>query len=97
VHAAGDTPDDARAGPGHATGQDPTNRFSSIWISAAAAPPREFRARFRSLYDVGEEFFRMKELSMRPTKTCFISDDRIDAVLIGTSIALIILLVIVAV
>jgi len=39
----------------------------------------------------------MKELSMRPTKTCFISDDRIDAVLIGTSIALIILLVIVAV
>ena len=68
-----------------------------IWISAAATLPREFRARFRSLYNVREGFFQMKELSMRPTKTCFISDDRIDAVLIGTSIALIILLVIVAV
>jgi len=34
---------------------------------------------------------------MRPTKTRFISDDRIDAMLIGTSVALVILLVIVAV
>jgi hypothetical protein len=39
----------------------------------------------------------MKEPSMRPTKKRFVSDDRIDAILIGTSLALMILLVIVAV
>ena len=34
---------------------------------------------------------------MRPTKKRFVSDDGIDAILIGTSLALMILLVIVAV
>jgi hypothetical protein len=34
---------------------------------------------------------------MRPTKTRFISDDRIDATLIGTSVTLVILLVIMGV
>ena len=34
---------------------------------------------------------------MRPTKKRFVSDDRIDAILIGTAIGLMILLVIVAV
>jgi hypothetical protein len=39
----------------------------------------------------------MKELPMRPMEKRFVSDDRIDAILIGTSLALVILLVIVAV
>jgi hypothetical protein len=39
----------------------------------------------------------MEELSMRPTKKRLVSDDRIDAILIGRSVALMILIVIVAV
>ena len=69
----------------------------SISASATKTDSKEFRARFRSLYDGREDFFRMKEPSMRPTKKRFVSDDRIDAILIGTSLALMILLVIVAV
>jgi hypothetical protein len=65
--------------------------------SATKTDFKEFRARFRSLYDGREDLFWMKERSMRPTKKRLTSDDRIDAVLIGTSIALVILLVIVTV
>jgi hypothetical protein len=43
-----------------------------------------------------ERISSVKELPMRPKKQ-FVSDDRIDAILIGTSLALMILLVIVAV
>jgi hypothetical protein len=39
----------------------------------------------------------MKELPMRPEKKRFVSDDGIDAILIATSLALMLLLVIVAV
>jgi hypothetical protein len=39
----------------------------------------------------------MEELSMRPRKKRLVSDDRIDAILIGTSVALMILFVIVTV
>jgi hypothetical protein len=44
-----------------------------------------------------EDFFRMEELSMRPTMKRLVSVDRVDAILIGTSVALMILFVIVAV
>jgi hypothetical protein len=39
----------------------------------------------------------MEELSMRPTKKRLVSDDRIGVILIGRSVALMILIVIVAV
>jgi hypothetical protein len=69
----------------------------SISASATKTDSKEFRGQFRSLYDGKRRFLPMKELPMRPMKKRFVSDDRIDAILMGTSLALMILLVIVAV
>jgi hypothetical protein len=66
-----------------------------LWATKTAF--REFRVRIWSLYDFTEDLSRLKELPMRPTKKRFVSHDRLDAILIGTSVALMILFVIVAV